>query len=234
MSATAIGDDQRIIDLDSNYVLAEDPDALFAGGADWDKLGHITTWSDFSRALLPDWIASAGIACPRILAIGCGPGVFCRGLMDAGVRMEYHGCDVDPLAIEAARQLCDGQAQFHLCSGDDLAFDDGSFDIVMFESSLAYIQYYGSAISEACRVSRKKVISFHIPVFLREKTAVFRRTVLNTRIIPEICINEEEMLKIFWSRGYSLAAVSTSTVRYVPLKTPAFGIACFRSHLFTS
>lgn len=86
-----------------------------------------------------------------VLEVGCGSGWF-TGLL-AGEAGKYNAIDPDVDALEQA-QKNNPVADFMLGSGENLPFDDESFDVVLFTLSLHH-QNAGIALTEAERVLRK-------------------------------------------------------------------------------
>jgi ubiquinone/menaquinone biosynthesis C-methylase UbiE len=101
----------------------------------------------------------SGISFPaqaRVLEVGCGTGVLTRVL--AGWPNVEAVVGVDPAAslIQEARQLASGLANvsFEEADGRSLPFGDGSFDVVIFDSTLSHVPRPERALAEAHRVLR--------------------------------------------------------------------------------
>ena len=84
--------------------------------------------------------------CKRILDVGCGPGIFERGLEE----LDITGVDSSPEMLEVARGLADNR--FVLGSAEELPFPDSSFDGLFFIASLEFTRNYRRALAEAARV----------------------------------------------------------------------------------
>ncbi|WP_430414218.1 class I SAM-dependent methyltransferase [Parasphingorhabdus sp.] len=129
--------------------------------------GEINGWTDSAEA----WIASIGetgdwtrktvldaAMLERVnghsgtfLDIGCGEGRFVRMLQDRGL----HGVGIDPVErlIEAAKQH-DPKGDYRIGVGEQLAFEDDSFDLTVSYLSLIDIEDFRAAIREMTRVTK--------------------------------------------------------------------------------
>src|SRR5213593_5244425 len=85
-----------------------------------------------------DWIL--GLLSPRpgslLLDVACGRGSFLRYAADRG--LEVAGIDISPVAIEAARRRLGADVDLRVGSGENLPFDDDSFDYVTCLGSLEH------------------------------------------------------------------------------------------------
>lgn len=89
----------------------------------------------------------------RVIDIGCGEGKLTRTLARQGA--EVFGIDVDETALTKARAALKGEnATFMTAKGEDLPFEDGSMDVVVFSNSLHHIavEKMPQALIEAARV----------------------------------------------------------------------------------
>lgn len=86
------------------------------------------------------------------LDIGCGEGRFVRLLQDRG----WTGVGIDPVArlIEAAQQR-DSVGDYRIGEGEQLSFDNDSFDLTVSYLSLIDIEDYRLAIKEMARVTKR-------------------------------------------------------------------------------
>ena len=93
-----------------------------------------------------------------VLEVGCGTGVLTRVL--AGWQNVATVVGVDPAAslISEARRLAAGQGNvtFKEADGRSLSFEDRSFDVVVFDSTLSHVPGPEHALAEALRVLRPK------------------------------------------------------------------------------
>ena len=138
--------------------------------------GFVPTWEnpDISLYLDPDYMHRSYVQRPQELVLeyirqatqhsiaplslldaGCGNGRLYRALADGGLlqKLEYRGADVTRKVVEAARTLYpDGV--FDEGSIEKLPYMDGSFDIVVTQHVIRYLEYYERALAECLRVSR--------------------------------------------------------------------------------
>jgi len=108
------------------------------------------------RAMLERYVAELELPPgARVLEVGCGVGSVCRFL--AGVPNVGSVLGVDPcrLFVERARALTDG-ARVEFATGDahQLDLEDGSFDAVVFHTTLCHVAEPERVLAEAHRVLR--------------------------------------------------------------------------------
>lgn len=92
----------------------------------------------------------------RVAELGCGSGAVTRALASRpGVR-EVVGVDPSPIFIEKGRELARDLPNLTLVEGDarKLPFEDGSFDVVVFHTTLCHIPGPELALAEASRILR--------------------------------------------------------------------------------
>jgi len=99
-----------------------------------------------------EFVESKLINSKTVLSIGCGPAILETKLAQLHVEMEIIGLDCSTEMIWRAAKL------IHTRLGDahHLAFDDHSFDAVLYVTSLEFIRDYKQAIREAHRVLKSK------------------------------------------------------------------------------
>ena len=87
----------------------------------------------------------------RFLDIGCGEGRFVRMLQERGLT----GVGIDPVEklIETAQKR-DPEGDYRIGVGEELTFDDDSFDLTISYLSLIDIQDFRAAIKEMARVTK--------------------------------------------------------------------------------
>ena len=92
----------------------------------------------------------------RVLEVGCGTGVLTRVLARWPGIGSVVGVDPAPSLLSRARELAAGLAgvEFREADGRSLPFEDGAFDVVVFDSALCHIPRPELALAEACRVVR--------------------------------------------------------------------------------
>lgn len=92
----------------------------------------------------------------RVLEVGCGTGVLTRriaGSQDVG---SVVGVDIAASLLDRARELAAdlGNVTFEEADARSLPFDDGTFDVVVFDSTLSHVPGPERAVAEAFRVLR--------------------------------------------------------------------------------
>ena len=92
----------------------------------------------------------------RVLDVGCGPGSISVGLAEGIVPGELHGIDIEPSQVEMAAQAAVDRgvsnAEFSVADLRDLPFENGSFDVVHCNDTLAFIPDTEAALNEIKRV----------------------------------------------------------------------------------
>ncbi|MGW8526786.1 class I SAM-dependent methyltransferase [Nocardiopsis sp. NPDC055824] len=146
------------------WLRTADVDHMRRDGRDEDP-GHAWT-AERLGALYP------GTSC-TLLDCGVMSGVTYAGLRDAGLPVDYTGIDVSPRVLDACRTEHPG-ARWLEMSVTDLAFGEGSFDVVNSRHLLECLPYYETAVREMFRVARTHVIIgfFQVP---RAPEALLRR-----------------------------------------------------------
>ena len=82
----------------------------------------------------------------NVLSVGCGPAVIERGLQENGFNVT--GLDVSRIALEGAPD----NIRRVVGSAEDMEFNPGSFDAVIYVASLQFIDNYAKALQETERV----------------------------------------------------------------------------------
>jgi ubiquinone/menaquinone biosynthesis C-methylase UbiE len=92
----------------------------------------------------------------RVLDVGCGTGVLTRVLAGWSGVGEVVGVDPAPSLLDKARELAGGLSNitYEVADGRDLPFEDASFDVVIFDSTLCHVPQPERALAEAARVLR--------------------------------------------------------------------------------
>jgi ubiquinone/menaquinone biosynthesis C-methylase UbiE len=92
----------------------------------------------------------------HVLEVGCGTGVLTRVIARHAAVAEVVGVDPAGSLLDKARELSAGQAniRYQEADGRELPFDDGSFEVVIFDSTLCHIPGPEAALAEAYRVLR--------------------------------------------------------------------------------
>jgi ubiquinone/menaquinone biosynthesis C-methylase UbiE len=91
-----------------------------------------------------------------VLEVGCGTGVLTRVLARWPNVESVVGVDPAASLIKEARALASDlpNVTFHEADGRSLPFDDGAFDVVVFDSTLSHVPEPERALAEAFRVLR--------------------------------------------------------------------------------
>jgi ubiquinone/menaquinone biosynthesis C-methylase UbiE len=90
----------------------------------------------------------------RVLEVGCGTGVLTRVLATWPDVAQVVGVDLATALVARARELAVGLPNARFDEGDAraLGYDDGSFDVVVFDSTLSHVPEPIGALTEAFRV----------------------------------------------------------------------------------
>ena len=105
------------------------------------------------REMLEDYTSRLRLADgSRALEVGCGTGAVCRHLATLPGVAEVTGVDPSPLLIERASELSPAELRFLVGDGRELGLEDGSFDLVVFHTTLCHVPDPERAIAEAHRV----------------------------------------------------------------------------------
>lgn len=123
-----------------------------AGAGEWPEL----------RRLLPEFSGK------RVLDLGCGYGWHCQYAADQGAAYVL-GTDLSEKMLERARRQHGGGAiEYRQAAMEDLAFPDGSFDVVLSSLAFHYVRDLGPLVENIARWLVKGgsfVFSVEHPVF---------------------------------------------------------------------
>jgi ubiquinone/menaquinone biosynthesis C-methylase UbiE len=91
-----------------------------------------------------------------LLEVGCGTGPVSRALAQLRTDCQVFGVDPSPLFLTTARRLAEGIANLQFRQGDarHLPFDPGTFDVLVFHTTLCHVPALNEALAEAHRVLR--------------------------------------------------------------------------------
>jgi len=109
------------------------------------------------RVMLESYLAEiAPLATARVLEIGCGTGAVVRVVAGRPGVAEVVGIDPSPVFIAKARELAAGLTNVAFEEGDgrSVRFEDRSFDVVIFHTTLSHIPSPEALLAEAFRVLR--------------------------------------------------------------------------------
>ena len=90
-----------------------------------------------------------------ILDIGCGGGRCFAPLIDHGLQLT--GVDTSPYMLDLAMDKFKSRVELHRAFGEDLPFEDNTFNYSIMMTSLEFMDRPAKAIEEACRVTRDKI-----------------------------------------------------------------------------
>jgi ubiquinone/menaquinone biosynthesis C-methylase UbiE len=92
----------------------------------------------------------------RVVEVGCGPGPVARALATRPGVGEVVGVDPSPIFLDKGRELAQGIPNLTFVEGDAraLPFDDGSFDVMIFHTTLCHVPEPETALTEAWRTLR--------------------------------------------------------------------------------
>jgi ubiquinone/menaquinone biosynthesis C-methylase UbiE len=92
----------------------------------------------------------------RVVEVGCGPGPVARALASRPGVGEVVGVDPSPTFLEKGRELARDLPNLAFVEGDAraLPFENDSFDVVVFHTTLCHIPGAELALTEASRVLR--------------------------------------------------------------------------------
>jgi SAM-dependent methyltransferase len=99
----------------------------------WDLVQHVLGSPDFKRKLYRSALLRPG----RVLDFGCATGHVADVLAD----FEYYGLDIDPAAVEMARQRLPRRDNVHLLAADisSRPFQADFFDAILFAGTVHHV-----------------------------------------------------------------------------------------------
>ena len=123
-------------------------------------------------------------------------------------------CDVSQRQIEIARSVFPEPDRFVACDASELPYEARRFDIAVLEGSLQHMREHNRALNEAVRVAKSYVIIHRVTVVHEKPTLFYRRSIGNTTI-PEIHLNEAQLISEARKNGLSVQAVETIKMRHI-------------------
>jgi len=117
-----------------------------------------------------------------VLEIGCGTGASLVTLIDRGLNTT--GIDPSPYMLDIALAKLGNRVELYRGYGEDLPFDDNSFNYTCFMTTLEFVDNPQKALEEACRVAKDKVFigvlnRYAIKGVQRRLAGIFSDTVYN-------------------------------------------------------
>lgn len=118
----------------------------------------------------------------RILDIGCGTGRSLEHFLQKG--LDATGLDPSPYMLDQALARLGTRARLVRGFGEDLQFDDNSFDVASLVTTLEFVDNPQSVLSEACRVAKDHVLigclnRYALKGISRRISGMFSETVYN-------------------------------------------------------
>lgn len=105
--------------------------------------------------------------CQTVLSVGCGPAVIEAALGKHGYQVT--GVDIEPGALRETS----GTVKMVVARAEDLPFPAAAFEVVIFVTSLQFIEDYRAAVAQAARVLREN--GQLIVMLLNPASAFFQR-----------------------------------------------------------
>ena len=90
-----------------------------------------------------------------VLEIGCGTGTTLLPLVEQGLRVT--GIDPSPYMLDIAIGQVGNRAELYRGYGEELPFDDNSFNHACFMTTLEFVADPAKALEEACRVAKDRI-----------------------------------------------------------------------------
>jgi ubiquinone/menaquinone biosynthesis C-methylase UbiE len=135
----------------------ESHERRFHGDADRLRSPERTGLMEIGRVVA---LATEGLASPRILDVGTGTGLFAEAFAAEG--LEVVGIDANASLLSEARRLVPG-VKFQEASAEAIPYGDGAFDLTFLAHVLHETDDPAAALTEARRVSVKRVVILEWP-----------------------------------------------------------------------
>jgi SAM-dependent methyltransferase len=90
-----------------------------------------------------------------ILDIGCGTGACLRALLDLGLKVT--GIDPSTYMLDLALRNVGNRVDLYRGCGEDLPFDDNSFNHACLFTTLEFVEDARKTLAEACRVAKDRL-----------------------------------------------------------------------------
>jgi len=90
-----------------------------------------------------------------VLEVGCGSGSSLIPFIEKGLLVS--GIDPSPYMLDIAHRNLGDQVELYRGAGEDLPFEDNSFNYICLNATLEFVEDYEAVIEEACRVAKDKV-----------------------------------------------------------------------------
>ncbi len=117
-----------------------------------------------------------------LLDIGCGIGVNFQPMLDRGLNIT--GIDPSPYMLDIAKKKYKERVELHRCFGEELPFEDNSFNHSCITTTLEFTKNHKKVIEEACRVTKDRLFigvlnRYAIKSVQRRIKGIITRTIYN-------------------------------------------------------
>lgn len=166
-----------------------------------------------------------------VLEEGCGSGYNSEVIRWAvGGELRYTGIDIAHAMIDLARDTYPGD-KFRVMPSEQLAFEDGSFDVVLNGASLMHTVGYEQALREARRVARRHVVLHTVTVADVDQHVHFEKDAYGARV-PEVCFSARGLDELLAAQGL-LPVLMEDSIDYdlrasVGVPSRSVSLACLR------
>jgi ubiquinone/menaquinone biosynthesis C-methylase UbiE len=148
-----------------------------------------------------------------LLEVGCGTGHFARLFAELGFVVV--GVDISAPMLSVAQRL-DSDVEYVLADACSLPFQDDSFDVVAFVTTLEFLNRPLNALAEALRVGRKLLLvgflnRCSLTAIRRRVRGWFRKNLFFTakfysarnvmRLVEKAAAGSDVKLKLLWIEG---------------------------------
>ncbi|HOO55777.1 MAG TPA: class I SAM-dependent methyltransferase [bacterium] len=120
----------------------------------WYETGESRNIGTEQREILE--IALEGARGGKLLEIGCGTCYFLSWLVERG--FDVTGLDSSAGMLEFAKSRYGDDLNLHCGDAAEMSFEDRSFDVSMFLSSLEFIHNVEKTLAEAARVTKSSIL----------------------------------------------------------------------------
>lgn len=121
-------------------------------------------------------------ATDTVLAIGCGPGIRLRPIVDAGAQVT--AIDPSPYMLDLLADRYGHRVDRHRGMAESLPFEDNAFNHACFITTLEFVEDTDLAVAEACRVAKDRLFigflnRYAIKSVKRRVEGMFSRSIYN-------------------------------------------------------
>jgi ubiquinone/menaquinone biosynthesis C-methylase UbiE len=142
-----------------------------------------------------------------VLEVGCSSGYYAEVFQIANLGVDYAGCDYSDAFVAMARDRYPS-VRFDVADATDLAYADGSYDVVVSGCCLLHIPEYKKAVAETVRVARQFAIFHRTPVVIGQPNKHYRKQAYGVETV-EIHFNEPAFLQLLADSGLELLNTHT-------------------------